>query len=114
MNNVTMKSSIDTFHITAICPEANKPATLHIYILLHCYLSLHIDPTLLHISINTLQNATLIYNATAIYVPATNMPIKCHIYSDGNDANNSDDATAQVYKLSWLLGQINQELSLYS
>ena len=55
------------------------PATLHIYVSLHCYCNLHIDPTFLHISVKPQQNETLIYYSIAIYVPATNMPLKWHL-----------------------------------
>ena len=36
----------------------NIPATLHISVPLHVYYTLHIDPTLLHVSVNKHQNAT--------------------------------------------------------
>ena len=48
------------------------------YVSLHCYCSQNIDPTLLQTSIKT---GTLIDHTTAIYVIATNMPLKYHIYA---------------------------------
>ena len=47
------------------------------------YVNEHIDPALLDLSITNQSNATLIYHNTAKYVPATNMPLKCHIYVTG-------------------------------
>ena len=49
------------------------PDTLHIYVPLHFYCSLHTDPTI------TKQTATFIYYAIVIDVPATNMPLKYHM-----------------------------------
>ena len=37
------------------------------------------DPTLLHISAKAQQNVTFILHASAIYVPATYIPIICYI-----------------------------------
>ena len=39
---------------------------------------LHEDPILLLVSVQTQQNVTSIYDATAIHVPATNIPLKYH------------------------------------
>ena len=54
------------------------PPTLQIYVPLHFYFSLHVDPTLLHIFIK--KAATIIYQSIAQYVPASNMPLKCQKY----------------------------------
>ena len=56
------------------------PATLHIYVPLHFYSSLYIDPTSLHASITNQYTATIIYNTCAQYVPPINMPLKCNKY----------------------------------
>ena len=51
------------------------PVTLYIYVPLHCYSSLYIDPILLYIQVKIKQHtAALIYHATAIYVPERNIP----------------------------------------
>ena len=57
------------------------PATLHVYVPLHLYCSLHINSPLLYTSINNQVTATFIYHSIAKYVPpkictsnATNMP----------------------------------------
>ena len=52
INNVTRSSGSHKFYIIGICPWTNMPATLHIDAPLHFYNSLHIDPTLPHISMN--------------------------------------------------------------
>ena len=71
MNSMQLTMQQDTlvymFHNTDICPRTNTPDILHIYVPLHCYCSLHIDPTLLHISVKKKkkQIVTLIYHATA-------------------------------------------------
>ena len=72
-------TGIHTFHITSICARVNMPTTMHIYFPLHLYCSL-CRP---YITVPIHQNqwsATFIYCATAKYVPATNMPLKCHRY----------------------------------
>ena len=51
----------------------------HIYVPLHFYCSLHVDLAFLHTSFKNQQTATFIYYSTAEYVPATNIPLKCHI-----------------------------------
>ena len=55
------------------------PAILPKYIALHYYCSLHIDLTLLHTSIKYQYTTIFIYYTTTKYMPATNMPLKCHI-----------------------------------
>ena len=50
------------------------PPILYIYVPLHYYCSLNIAS-------QKQQTAPLIYHTIIIYVPATNMPLKCHIYS---------------------------------
>ena len=58
MNNVIRSTDVHTLHITGICPWTNMPGTLHIYVALHFYYSLHWNPTLQQISIkiNKLQH----------------------------------------------------------
>ena len=51
INNVT--TSIHTFHINDICPRANMPATLHMY------LPLHIKFTLLYIQVQQASQYTV-------------------------------------------------------
>ena len=54
-------------------------ATLHIYVPMHIYYSLHTDPTLLHNSVKKQQNLTLINHTIAINMPAINIPLTCHM-----------------------------------
>ena len=49
--NVIGSTDIHTFHIICICPCTNMPATLHMSFPLHVYYTLHIDQTLLQISV---------------------------------------------------------------
>ena len=53
---------------------------MHTFVSLNFYCSIHTDPTFLQISIKNQYTTTFIYHPTAKYVPATIMPIKCHIY----------------------------------
>ena len=55
--------------------------SLHIYIPVHYYCSLHTDPTLLHIAVNKQQTATFTYHAIAIYVLITNTPLQFYTYT---------------------------------
>ena len=55
----------NTCHIACICTTA-------------LIISLHVGPTVLHTQEKT---ATFIYYAITIYVPTTNMPLKCHMYA---------------------------------
>ena len=48
-------------HHIIICPLTNMAATLHIYVLLCCYCSLHIDP---HITANISKTAAFAFHAT--------------------------------------------------
>ena len=73
-NNVIRSTGIHTFHITGKSPWTNMPGTLHKYLPLHFYCSLHIGSTLLHISSTNQWTATLIYHIAAKYVPAKNAP----------------------------------------
>ena len=82
INNVTRSTIIHTLHIIGICPWINRHVTLYIYVPLHCYCILHKNPTLLHISVIEQQIATLIYPSIAIYVLATNMPLKRYVYTN--------------------------------
>ena len=69
-NNVTTTTGIQTFHIIGIW---HIVITLYIHLPVHCYCSLCKDPTLVHIYIQNAFN----YHIIAIYVPTTNMPLKC-------------------------------------
>ena len=51
MRNVTMTTDIHAFHIIAICPLINMPASLHMCVPLQFYCIPHIDPTFLHTSV---------------------------------------------------------------
>ena len=53
IDNVIRSTSIHKHHIIDISPRANILATLHMYVLLHCYCDVHIDPTLLKNKIKT-------------------------------------------------------------
>ena len=60
------------------CMASSRPSFEYKNIFpLHCYSSLHIDLTVLHISVEKQHAATFIYHAIAIFVPATNMLLKC-------------------------------------
>ena len=74
INDVTMTTDIYIFHIIGICPRTNMSPTLHIYVLLLFYCSLHIKPQQ--------QTATFNYHVITTYMPFTNMPIKCHRYTN--------------------------------
>ena len=79
MYSVTRNTDIHTFQITGIWPWTNMPVALQIYVPLHNYCGLHIDPTLLYIQVQTQQSPTGTPNIIAKYVPETNMTLKCHI-----------------------------------
>ena len=83
INSVAGSTCTYTFHITGIYPCTNMPDTLQIYVWLHWKCSPLIDPTLLHIQVKK-KNCTFIYYVTSKYVPATNMPIKFHLYKFPN------------------------------
>ena len=59
-------------------PEQIWLPRLQIYVPLHCYYSLHMVPTSLHISLKKGQTAMFILYSIVIFVPPTYMPIKCH------------------------------------
>ena len=73
MNNVKVNTGMHAFHITGICPK--QICLLRCTYLSNCTSngSLHVDPTLLHISIKIYYTVSLIYNTTSKYVPAINM-----------------------------------------
>ena len=52
-------------------------ATLHMHAILHVSHSLHINLTLMHITVK--KTATLTYQTAAIYFPATNIPLKYYV-----------------------------------
>ena len=79
INNIPRSTSLGTLHIIGIFPWKNIPTTLYMYVPLHCYCSLHIEPILLHISAKKQQTVIFNYHAIGIYVPAKNMLLKCHI-----------------------------------
>ena len=81
ITNVTRSTCIYIFSITSICPWTNMPSTLHKYGPLHFYYSLHIQPTMLHISIENQYMATFLYHTTAKYVTLIYMPLKCQIHA---------------------------------
>ena len=84
-------------------------ATLHLYVPLLCYSSLKIDPTLLHILFKRQQTATAIQHATAIHVPAINMPLICHIYvTCANYLTRNQWGMNANGKVTWELTGINQ------
>ena len=78
INNVIRSTGIHTFLIVGMCPRKNMPAILHIQVLLHCYYSLHIDPTLLHIN-KTQHNSISICHVTDVYVPWKYAPQIPHV-----------------------------------
>ena len=49
--NVTRNTGKHTFHIIGICPWKNMPPISDIYVLLHYYICLNTDPTLLDIQV---------------------------------------------------------------
>ena len=51
INLVTWSTAVHTFHIIGTVHRTNMPVTLHMSVPMHVYHTLHIDPTLLHISI---------------------------------------------------------------
>ena len=62
-----------------MCHWSNMPTTSHIHVPLHYYSTLYIGPTLLHMTVN--KTTTFNYHAIAIYMPITNMLLKCYIYA---------------------------------
>ena len=63
-------------------PLKKNPVTLHIYVPLHFYGGLHIDPTVLYIQVQIKQqSSTGTPNIFARYVPDTNMLLECNIYT---------------------------------
>ena len=63
------------FTSLAYAPE-HMPATSICMSLYTNKCSLLVDPKLLHIQLKT-TNSNFIYHAITIYVPTTNMPLKC-------------------------------------
>ena len=57
------------FTLLTYDPEKNMPTTLQIYVPLYYYLSLHIDPTLLHTSIKNQWTEHLFTILLKIYLP---------------------------------------------
>ena len=77
INKYFAKNNSSYCHI----PWRNMAATLLIYVLMYCYCSLHIDPTLLCISVNKQQTELFSSHPIAKYVPPENMPTECHMYA---------------------------------
>ena len=71
-------------HIIGICPWTDMAATLQTHVSQHCYCNLHIDPTLLHISV--IKNLN-------IYLPCY-----CHICAS-NKYSHQVKSTFHIYKL---------------
>ena len=91
---MTLSTRIHKFHIIDICTSQNMPATLHTYVPLHCYCSLHTDSTLLHISVRKQQTVTCACHVIAIYV-TTNIPFKGHIYAKCTNYLTGDEVVFQ-------------------
>ena len=68
INKVTTNIGIHTFHIIAIYPCTIMPGTLHMWVLMHCYCSLHIDPEFLHTSEKLQQNTTFNLHMLMLYI----------------------------------------------
>ena len=75
INNVTRCTGIHRFHIIGICLWTNVFATLHIYVLLHGYCSLLMDPALLTYHYQTQQKVNF------------NLPCYCHICANNKYAS---------------------------
>ena len=138
INSVTRHTSKHPFNITGICLSRNMSAILHIYVPMHFFPSLHIDPTLLHTSVKNQLSVTFIFHSTVELLSGTNMPPKCQnvyhmpkllkVHQWGKCANiyatyevtPTDDvashctqmtmrwANSQLHILSLPLGQISQ------
>ena len=78
ISSVTRKTGILLFNLLAYVPQ-QICLPHYTYIPLYCYFRLHIDLILQHTLVKFKHTATLIYYSTAMYVPATNIPIKWHI-----------------------------------
>ena len=85
ISSVTRNTDIHTLYIIGTYTWTCMPATLHIYAQLHCYCSLHIDPTLLHIQIKNNNNKT------RNYYPY--LPHYCHIWTNKKCPSNVTYAT---------------------
>ena len=59
----------------------NKHVTLHMYVPLHSFCRLPVDPRFMNSPAKNQLNSSFIYHTTAKYVPATNMTLTCHIYT---------------------------------
>ena len=81
ITNVTKSTGIHTFDITYICPWTNMPITLHIYVPLNFYCSLHMDHSLLHtpIEINKLKHLFIILLQNMCQQPMS--LLECHMYA---------------------------------
>ena len=64
--------------MTGIYQGTYMPLALHIFVPLHFYCSIAVDP---HYTNQNPWSATFMYQTTWRYVPATNVPLKCHIYA---------------------------------
>ena len=78
-NNVTRSICIHTFHIIGMCPNKYACHTVHTHT--HTIALLLWSTHRLHITTHTcLRTNCNIQHVTAIYMPATNMSLKCHIH----------------------------------
>ena len=79
IKNMIRSIGIHIFHIIGMCPWTNTPATLHIYVAMHCYCCLLMKCTPQCISAKSKQLQHL-FTILYPYTWATNMSFKCHIY----------------------------------
>ena len=83
MNNVTKSTGIHAFHITTTCSWSNMPLTMHIYVQLPFYCSIHIKPTILFtsIKINKLEHlfTILLQNMGKQQICSSNAIYICHM-----------------------------------
>ena len=68
-------------HLTLRHMPLNKySCNIQKYISLYCFCSVPIDPTVVHTSVNN-KDIAIFPQFIAIYVPTTNMLLKCHIHA---------------------------------
>ena len=82
MQSIKWLGTMVYIHFTLLMYGPKQIFLLHCtYVPLHFYCILHIEPTLLHTSIENQWTETFIYHTTAKYVLKTNMPFKYHVYT---------------------------------
>ena len=79
INNVIISTATYSFHIMGTCLWTNKSATLHMYVPLYCYSSLHIDSTLLLIQVQKSTNHNFSLRFYCYIYARKKKPLKCHI-----------------------------------